>query len=113
MPDTATVAAETGRALLGREDEQQAIDRLLERVRSGRGGVLVVRGEAGVGKTSLLDYLAARPIGTSSALPCSGWSRSSRRPAHRSAWSTTRSGSIGRPLRRSDSSPGGWWASRS
>src|SRR5258705_9148635 len=63
MPDTATVAAETGRALLGREDEQQAIDRLLERVRSGRGGVLVVRGEAGVGKTSLLDYLAERANG--------------------------------------------------
>src|SRR5262245_62238231 len=58
MPETATVAAETGSALLGRRDEQQAIDRLLERVRSGRGGVLVVRGEAGVGKTSMLEYLA-------------------------------------------------------
>src|SRR5882672_2084616 len=63
MPDTATVAAESGRVLLGRRDEQQAIDRLLERARSGRGGVLVVRGEAGVGKTSLLEYLAERAAG--------------------------------------------------
>src|SRR5262249_11593734 len=63
MPETATVAAETGRVLLGRRDEQQAIERLLERVRSGRGGVLVVRGEAGVGKTSLLDNLAERAAG--------------------------------------------------
>ncbi len=63
MPETATVGAETGRVLLGRRDEQQAIDRLLERVRSGRGGVLVVRGEAGVGKTSLLEYLAERAAG--------------------------------------------------
>jgi DNA-binding CsgD family transcriptional regulator len=63
MPERASVAAETGRGLLGRRDEQQAIDRLLERVRSGRGGVLVVRGEAGVGKTSLLEYLAERAAG--------------------------------------------------
>src|SRR5215831_6265366 len=63
MPETATVAAETGSALLGRRDEQQPIDRLLERVRSGRGGVLVVRGEAGVGKTSLLEYLVDRAAG--------------------------------------------------
>src|SRR5262249_16967771 len=63
MPEAAAVAGETGRVLLGRRDEQQAIDRLVERVRSGRGGVLVVRGEAGVGKTSLLDYLAERAAG--------------------------------------------------
>ena len=63
MPETATVAAGTGRVLLGRRDEQQAIDRLLERLRSGRGGVLVVRGEAGVGKTSLLEYLVERAAG--------------------------------------------------
>jgi DNA-binding CsgD family transcriptional regulator len=63
MPEAATVTAETGRVLLGRRDEQQAIDRLLERLRSGRGGVLVVRGEAGVGKTSLLDYLVERAVG--------------------------------------------------
>src|SRR5262249_15855123 len=63
MPEGATIAGKTGRDLLGRRDEQQAIDRLLERVRSGRGGVLVVRGEAGVGKTSLLEYLEDRAAG--------------------------------------------------
>ncbi len=31
--------------LLGREDEREALDRLLERVRDGHGGVLVVHGE--------------------------------------------------------------------
>src|SRR5262249_17982399 len=59
----ATVAAETASALLGRRDEQRAIERLLERVRSGRGGVMVVRGEAGAGKTPLLEYLADRAAG--------------------------------------------------
>ena len=32
------------------------LDRLLDAVRGGRGVVLVVHGEAGVGKTALLDY---------------------------------------------------------
>ena len=42
--------------LLGRENEREALDRLLDGVRGGRGGVLVVRGDAGVGKTALLEY---------------------------------------------------------
>ncbi|HUE26223.1 MAG TPA: AAA family ATPase [Solirubrobacteraceae bacterium] len=42
--------------LLGREDEREALDRLLDRARDGRGGVLVVRGEPGIGKTALLEY---------------------------------------------------------
>ena len=46
------------RRLLGREREREAIDRLLDGVRGGRGGVLVVHGEAGVGKTALLEYAA-------------------------------------------------------
>src|ERR1700750_206936 len=48
----------SGRALLGRERERAALERLLDDVRAGRGGVLVVHGEAGVGKTALLDYAA-------------------------------------------------------
>ena len=41
--------------LLGRQREREALDRLLEAARGGRGGVLVVHGEAGVGKTALLE----------------------------------------------------------
>src|SRR6202046_4163864 len=44
------------RRVLGREREREVLDRLLEGVREGRGGVLVVHGEPGVGKTALLDY---------------------------------------------------------
>jgi DNA-binding CsgD family transcriptional regulator len=44
--------------LFGREREREALDRLLHGVRAGRGGVLVVQGEAGVGKTALLEYVA-------------------------------------------------------
>jgi DNA-binding CsgD family transcriptional regulator len=44
-----------GAQLIGRERERKALDRLLY---SGRGGVLVVHGEAGVGKTALLEYAA-------------------------------------------------------
>src|SRR5688500_10125049 len=42
--------------LRGRRSECEVLDRLLERVRAGRSGALVVRGEAGVGKTALLRY---------------------------------------------------------
>jgi len=41
------------RQLLGREREREVLDRLLD---GRRGGVLVIHGEAGVGKTALLDY---------------------------------------------------------
>ncbi len=39
------------------------LDRLLEGARNGRSSVLVVRGEAGVGKTALLRYAARRASG--------------------------------------------------
>jgi DNA-binding CsgD family transcriptional regulator len=42
--------------LIGRKREREVLDRLLDGVRGGRGGVLVVDGEAGVGKTALLEY---------------------------------------------------------
>jgi DNA-binding CsgD family transcriptional regulator len=44
--------------LFGRDREREALERLLAGVRDGRGGVLVVHGEAGVGKTALLEYSA-------------------------------------------------------
>src|SRR5438128_318778 len=50
-------------ALRGRASERAVLDQLLERARSGSGGVLVLRGEAGIGKTALLDDLVARASG--------------------------------------------------
>ncbi|MBB6548523.1 AAA family ATPase [Nonomuraea rubra] len=49
--------------LLGRRVECEALDRLLGEVRAGRSRVLVVRGEAGVGKSALLEHLTARASG--------------------------------------------------
>jgi DNA-binding CsgD family transcriptional regulator len=46
--------------LRGRRSECEVLDRLLEAARSGESRALVVRGEPGVGKTALLDYLAER-----------------------------------------------------
>ncbi len=45
-----------GRQLLGREREREVLERLLEGARAGHGGVLVLHGEPGVGKTALLDH---------------------------------------------------------
>jgi len=43
-------------ALFGRQREREVLDRVLEGAREGRGGVLAVYGEPGVGKTALLEY---------------------------------------------------------
>src|SRR5258707_14263367 len=53
----------TARALLGRNAECAVLDRVLDGMRAGRGGVLVVRGEPGVGKSVLLDYIAEQASG--------------------------------------------------
>ncbi|EOD67200.1 AAA family ATPase, partial [Amycolatopsis vancoresmycina] len=49
-----------GPALIGRHGECAALDRLLDGARSERGQVLVLRGEAGIGKTALLTYAGAQ-----------------------------------------------------
>ena len=54
-------------SLYGRRSECAALDGLLDRVRGGRSGVLVLRGEAGIGKTALLGYLTERAAGFSVA----------------------------------------------
>ena len=46
--------------LVGRQPEQQAIDRLAAAARLGTSGVLALTGEAGVGKTALLEDAVAR-----------------------------------------------------
>jgi DNA-binding CsgD family transcriptional regulator/transcriptional regulator with XRE-family HTH domain len=49
--------------LYGRGEQLAVIDRLLEGMRSGRAGSLVLRGEAGIGKTALLDAAEERAAG--------------------------------------------------
>jgi AAA ATPase domain len=49
--------------LMDRADERLVIDRLLNAVRAGQSRVLVLHGEAGIGKTALLRYLATRAAG--------------------------------------------------
>ena len=48
-----------GDQLVGRQRERDVLDRVLEAARGGHGGVLVVYGDPGVGKTALLEYAAA------------------------------------------------------
>src|SRR2546423_4444271 len=49
--------------LRGRLTERAGFDRLLDALRRGESGVLVVRGEPGVGKTALLDYAVGSASG--------------------------------------------------
>jgi DNA-binding CsgD family transcriptional regulator len=49
--------------LRGRRRECDVLDRLLDAVRAGESWALVVRGEPGVGKTALLDYLVEHASG--------------------------------------------------
>ncbi|MFC8425642.1 AAA family ATPase [Streptomyces sp. NPDC057236] len=53
----------TRTGLIGRRDECRVLDDLLAQARAGRSGVLVVRGEAGIGKTELLNRLVDRATG--------------------------------------------------
>jgi DNA-binding CsgD family transcriptional regulator len=56
---TAAAALPPGHAvLLDREHERAQIDRVLETARQGRSAALVLQGEPGTGKTTLLDYAA-------------------------------------------------------
>ena len=49
--------------LRGRRTECAELDRLLEALPSGHSAILVLRGEAGYGKTALLEYLSERAAG--------------------------------------------------
>jgi hypothetical protein len=54
---------DSGSRLLGRRSECAALDELVASVRAGASRALVLRGEAGVGKSALLSYLASRSSG--------------------------------------------------
>jgi DNA-binding CsgD family transcriptional regulator len=56
-------AASRAKRLLGRRREREALSRVLQAARVATGGVLVVHGEAGVGKTALLDNTAQAASG--------------------------------------------------
>jgi AAA ATPase-like protein len=47
----------------GRAREREALDGLLDRVRGGESAVLVIRGDAGIGKTALMRYCARQAAG--------------------------------------------------
>ena len=57
------VTTGTAVGLLDRYAEREVLNQLLERVRDGQSGVLVVRGEPGIGKTALLDYAVQSAFG--------------------------------------------------
>ncbi len=57
---SARVAAILGPVLRGRARECARLDELLAAARRGESGALVLRGEAGMGKTALLDYAAGQ-----------------------------------------------------
>lgn len=72
----------TAEMILGRSAECAVIDELLAGARAGRGAALVLRGEAGIGKTTLIEYavdqaadmrvLSARGYETESEIPFAG-----------------------------------------
>jgi DNA-binding CsgD family transcriptional regulator len=49
--------------LMDRLDERDTLDRIVDAVRAGESRVLVLRGESGVGKTALLDYVSSQAVG--------------------------------------------------
>lgn len=61
--DALLLVRQAGVVLAGRGAECARLDRLLVAARAGQSGVLVLRGEAGIGKTALLQYLLDRASG--------------------------------------------------
>ena len=73
--------------LLGRRSECAALDLLVVGVRAGQSRALVLRGEAGVGKSALLEYLAQHLSGCGLALAArSVCATARRRIGSSSAW---------------------------
>ncbi|MEV0029671.1 AAA family ATPase [Nocardia sp. NPDC050793] len=54
-------AVQNGSSLVGRQDEIGRLEGLTRSAAEGRGGVLVLRGEAGIGKSALLEQVSRAP----------------------------------------------------
>ena len=50
--------------MMNRRDERVALDQMIDEVRAGQSRALVIRGDPGVGKTVLLEYLAGQASGS-------------------------------------------------
>src|ERR1700749_2715327 len=72
MSGASTAVVPSNGLLLGRRTEREALDRLLGGAREGRGAVLVLHGEGGVGKTALLDDVAEAAADFRIARMCGG-----------------------------------------
>ena len=57
------ITAERQPGLRGRSSERARLDQVLDEARGGHSAVLVIRGEAGVGKTALLRYATEQASG--------------------------------------------------
>jgi predicted ATPase len=57
------MAAQRSPVFRGRTTERDQLNRLLDKVRGGESAALVVRGEAGIGKTALLEHCAGQASG--------------------------------------------------
>lgn len=56
-------AAENVAVLVGRDSERAAIDELIDAAQCGESGCLVLRGDAGMGKSALWRYARERAVG--------------------------------------------------
>lgn len=64
-----------GRGILGRKTEQGVISKAFDQLKNGRGGLVMLSGEAGIGKTRLMEYVR-RLAREQNNLPVQTWSGS-------------------------------------